>query len=147
MEHRAGEQIDREQIGDEQVDAEQVDDERTWLTRRLFPDGTDPDARFTLANERTFLAWIRTSLALLGGGVALEAFALDIPAIVRTPAAIMLVVLALIITTSALVRWRRVENAMRHRRSLPAPGAAILLTIGMVVATCVLLGLFWQIGG
>jgi putative membrane protein len=32
--------------------------------------GEEPDYRFTLANERTFLAWIRTSLALLAGGVA-----------------------------------------------------------------------------
>lgn len=30
----------------------------------------EPDYRFTLANERTFLAWIRTALALLAGGVA-----------------------------------------------------------------------------
>ncbi|WP_283215114.1 DUF202 domain-containing protein [Pseudofrankia sp. DC12] len=32
--------------------------------------GTDPDYRFSLANERTFLAWIRTALALLAGGIA-----------------------------------------------------------------------------
>ena len=32
--------------------------------------GEDPDPRFTLANERTFLAWIRTAMALIGGGLA-----------------------------------------------------------------------------
>ncbi|MEI2422188.1 DUF202 domain-containing protein, partial [Arthrospira platensis SPKY2] len=31
--------------------------------------GTDPDYRFSLANERTFLSWIRTSLALVAGGL------------------------------------------------------------------------------
>ena len=36
--------------------------------------GTEPDPRFTLANERTFLAWIRTSLAMVAGGIAVEAF-------------------------------------------------------------------------
>ena len=46
------------------------------LLQRLFPDdprsvGEEPDYRFTLANERTFLAWIRTALALIAGGVAL----------------------------------------------------------------------------
>jgi putative membrane protein len=35
-------------------------------------EGTEPDYRFTLANERTFLAWIRTALALLAGGVLLH---------------------------------------------------------------------------
>ena len=45
-----------------------------WVYRH----GTEPDPRFTLANERTFLAWIRTALALIAGGVALEALALTV---------------------------------------------------------------------
>jgi putative membrane protein len=47
---------------------------RSRLAEKLLPGGTEPDPRFTLANERTFLAWIRTSLALLAGGIAVEAF-------------------------------------------------------------------------
>ena len=35
-------------------------------------DGDEPDYRFTLANERTFLAWVRTALGLLAGGVAVR---------------------------------------------------------------------------
>lgn len=38
-------------------------------------EGCEPDYRFSLANERTFLAWIRTSIALLASGVVLEQFA------------------------------------------------------------------------
>ena len=38
------------------------------------PEGEEPDPRFTLANERTFLAWIRTALALVASGIGLEAF-------------------------------------------------------------------------
>jgi hypothetical protein len=42
---------------------------------RWHEEGTDPDYRFSLANERTFLAWIRTALAILAGAVLLKQFA------------------------------------------------------------------------
>ena len=41
---------------------------REGLTSRAV--GRDPNPRFTLANERTFLAWNRTAMALIGGGLA-----------------------------------------------------------------------------
>jgi len=44
-----------------------------WINRRL-SNGTDPDPRFSLANERTFLAWIRTALGLIALGVAVATF-------------------------------------------------------------------------
>lgn len=49
---------------------------------RTDPDAA-PDPRFTLANERTFLAWIRTSLALLASGVAVDAFVTSVDAAVE----------------------------------------------------------------
>jgi putative membrane protein len=52
----------------------------------VFRAGSEPDARFSLANERTFLAWIRTGLALLAGGVALEALGLGIAPLASLPA-------------------------------------------------------------
>lgn len=120
---------------------------RSWLTRKLFPDGVEPDPRFTLANERTFLAWIRTGLALLGGGIALEAFALDVPAVVRTPASAILVLTSLVVSATAMVRWRNVEMAMRRRLPLPAPTLTLVLTVGLTVATVVLLAIFVSIDG
>lgn len=120
---------------------------RSWLTRTLFPDGEDPDPRFTLANERTFLAWIRTGLALLGGGIALEAFALGIPSVVRTPAAVILVLTALLISATSIFRWRSVERAMRRRDPLPAPALTLVLTVGLTVATVVLLAIFVSLEG
>jgi putative membrane protein len=82
--------------------------------------GEEPDYRFTLANERTFLAWVRTALALLAGGVLLEQFATTLqPRIVIVALAIGLAVLACVLCTVAYVRWRANEIAMRHARPLP----------------------------
>ncbi len=41
---------------------------RRW-PRRVYGVGVEPDPRFTFTNERTLLAWIRTSLALLATAV------------------------------------------------------------------------------
>lgn len=67
---------------------------RSRFAERLLPGGTEPDPRFTLANERTFLAWIRTSLALLAGGIAVEAFTTDVfPEPIRRGLSVLLLLL------------------------------------------------------
>ena len=38
----------------------------------VYRDGQEPDPRFSLANERTFLAWIRTALALAAAAIGLD---------------------------------------------------------------------------
>lgn len=109
-------------------------------TRRGWEDavlggGEEPDARFTLANERTFLAWTRTSLAFLAGGIALGAFPLaEISDEVRTLTAIFVVAVGVLISGGAAVRWLRVERAMRHGRPLPIPGIVPLLSFAAVGA-------------
>ncbi|MCD2262604.1 DUF202 domain-containing protein [Dietzia aurantiaca] len=110
-----------------------------WRPRAL-RDGQEPDPRFTLANERTFLAWIRTSLGLTAGAVALEAFAGDeIPEIIRTPLACILLVLAAVLAIVAFRRWIRIEFAMRHKQPLPMPQASILLALGISIGAVVLI--------
>ena len=113
--------------------------EQGWRPRAL-RDGEEPDPRFTLANERTFLAWIRTSLGLTAGAVALEAFAGDeIPEIIRTPLACILLVLAGLLAIVAFRRWIRIEVALRHQRPLPMPQASILLVLGIAAGAVVLM--------
>jgi putative membrane protein len=77
------------------------------------------DYRFSLANERTFLAWIRTALALLAGGVAAaKALEFHHPLwrwVVAGPPILAAGLLAL----DATVRWRTYETAMRSGRRLP----------------------------
>lgn len=113
-------------------------DHRGWLARRIFPDGTTPDPRFSLANERTFLSWIRTALALLAGGIAVEAFAvLEDP--YRKGVAILLLVLGMLVSGGAFARWIGVERAMRHQAPLPLPLIAPVLGIGAALGALVVI--------
>jgi len=120
-------------------------DQRT--TGRRFPRwvygvGAEPDARFSLANERTFLAWARTGLALLAGGVALEALQLPVQAGLRLAAAVVLVVIGALAPAVAWWGWARAERAMRRGDPLPAPVGFVLLVVGVLVAgVLVLIGL------
>ncbi|RZU62819.1 YidH family protein [Zhihengliuella halotolerans] len=113
---------------------------RGWLAERLLPGGTEPDPRFTLANERTFLAWIRTSLAFLAGGIALEAFALDLfNEDFRRGLAAFIIGVGLLIALGAGVRWLRVEHRMRQRKPLPLPLIVPLLGLGSALAAATIL--------
>jgi putative membrane protein len=107
---------------------------RSRLTAKVLRGGSEPDPRFTLANERTFLAWIRTSLALLAGGVAVEAFMGDFfgPEL-RKSVSVLLLVLALLIGGGSFFRWLNVERSMRHKSPLPLPWVAPLLAVGAAV--------------
>jgi len=105
--------------------------------RRVYERGQEPDARFTLANERTFLAWIRTSLALLAGGVALEALGLGMHPGFRHAASILLIVAGLLTPVQAWLGWMRTERSLRESTPLGPPWIAIPLVL-VVVATGVL---------
>jgi putative membrane protein len=100
----------------------------------VYEAGEDPDPRYSLANERTFLAWVRTSLAILAGGVALQALEVPEPRWLRTTLALILILLGGLTTALALVRWARVERAIRTRQPLPA------FTLGFVMVVAVVLG-------
>ncbi|MDD2056650.1 DUF202 domain-containing protein [Pseudomonas sp. GD03860] len=110
---------------------------------RLLAGGSEPDPRFTLANERTFLAWIRTALALLAGGIAVQAFTLDVfTPVVRTMLSVALLLMAMLISGSACQRWLNVERALRNKAPLPLPLLVPLLSIGSALVTLTLIGVF-----
>lgn len=114
--------------------------------RKRFPaavyrEGREPDARFSLANERTFLAWIRTSLALLAAGVALAALGSGIQPTLRLAASVLLILTGIATPAQAWLGWMRSERALR--RGTPLPAAVLSLPIGIavvVVGLLVLLG-------
>jgi putative membrane protein len=96
--------------------------------------GEEPDPRFSLANERTALAWMRTGLALVAGGVAIVSFA----SVATLPRWAPLVGAAAcvgggLLSVRAVSAWARVERALRLRQPLPSPRALVLLAGGVVV--------------
>ena len=107
--------------------------------RRILGGGQEPDPRFTLANERTFLAWIRTGLAFIAGAVAIEGFNLDLAESTRTMLVVLLICIGVAVALGAGARWLRVERAMRHGRPLPFPILIPFLVIGSVLAASALL--------
>src|SRR5256885_2219957 len=70
---------------------------------------TPPDYRFSLANERTFLAWLRTALALVGGGLAVAQFLGA--GVVRTVLAVALLGLGALVAVWSVAHWARTERA------------------------------------
>ena len=99
----------------------------------VFDHGHEPDARFSLANERTFLAWIRTSLALIAAGVALEALQLPIEPALRLASAFLFLVLGIVAPAHAWFSWIRTERALRESKPLPGPGFSGILAAGVIV--------------
>lgn len=100
----------------------------------VYDEGAEPDYRFSFANERTFLAWIRTSLALLAAAVALDVVDLAWSSDVRRLLAGVLIGLGLVAAVLAWVRWALAERAVRRQDPLPALGFALLFTLGLVLA-------------
>lgn len=95
--------------------------------------GEEPDPRFTLANERTFLAWNRTALALIGGGLAVGQL-LDFGSpVARLIAAIAPILLGAVLARISLRRWRAVQRAMRLGQPLPLSETVPTLALGVVL--------------
>lgn len=83
-------------------------------------EGQEPDYRFSLANERTFLAWIRTALAMVAGGVLLRHLVgIDATGWVVIAVSATLAVSGAVLGAIAFYRWKGHEIAMRHGRPLP----------------------------
>ncbi len=102
------------------------------------PEEREPDYRFTLANERTFLAWLRTALALLAAAVAVVQLVprLDVPG-ARKALGLVLVLLSLSASGGSVLRWRAVERAMRRDEPLPRVRTTWILACGLCLVALV----------
>src|ERR671930_1382686 len=93
--------------------------------------GEEPDERFTLANERTYLAWIRTSLALIGGGLAAGQLLEFQSTAARLIVALPPIVLGAALALTSYRRWEANQRALRLGQPLPAAGPPRILAAGI----------------
>jgi putative membrane protein len=100
-------------------------------------EGSEPDYRFTLANERTFLAWIRTALGLLAGGVAVRQLVDPFEiAGARTALALLAIAGSTVLAVGGYLRWVGVQRAVRRGEPLP-PAQLVPLVAAGLAATAV----------
>jgi putative membrane protein len=108
-------------------------------------DGTEPDARFTFANERTFLAWNRTALALVVAGLAIAQLLPPFPGVPfgRHLLAVPLICLGAIVSVAGYLEWQRDQRALRLGQPLPPSLLPRILAVSIsgiaVAATVVML--------
>lgn len=124
----------------------QTEDASARWPRWVYGVGDEPDPRFSLANERTFLAWIRTGLAFVTAGLAIAALAHFAPETGRRFIIAGMVMLAcgVLCGFTGFSRWARNERAMRLGTQLGRPTVLPMLSVILLLiaglATFSLLG-------
>jgi putative membrane protein len=120
------------------VSGQPAREDRRW-PRRVYAVGHEPDPRFSFANERTFLAWIRTGLGFLAAGVAIAAVSRlsDQLRLEVRAASILLVVCGIGCGIGAITRWMRNERAMRLDEPLHSSPLLLVLTGAVVIVAVI----------
>lgn len=104
--------------------------------------GTDPDVRFSYANERTFLAWNRTALAMITAGLAITQLLppFDVPG-GRRMIGLPLIAIGTLVSIASFFQWQRNERAMRLGEPLPRSILPVLVAAAVAVSSVVALTL------
>ncbi len=113
--------------------------------------GTEPDVRFTLANERTFLAWSRTALALVAAGLAVAQLLPPFPHVPwgRSVIATPLILLGAVLSAMSYLEWRHNQRAIRSGMPMPHTQLPRILavTIGVVALIAAAVDLYSKASG
>lgn len=101
---------------------------------------TEPDYRYSLANERTYLAWVRTGLALIAGGIGIRIFISDAGGSwLLYIAALGSCLLGGVLTVTSYRHWIDVQKSMETGAPLPTQRGPLILTIGVVALMVVVM--------
>jgi putative membrane protein len=120
---------------------------REAATMKISRLGEAPDYRFSLANERTFLAWIRTALGFLAAGVGLDQLAPDFATpLIRELLALLLCLFAGGLAIYGYLRWLRNEKAMRLKEDLPYTRTLLVISLILTLVAAVVMVLVFYAG-
>src|SRR5580698_5312539 len=109
--------------------------------RAAAPD-TEPDARYTFANERTFLAWTRTGLAFIVAGLGIVQLLPPFPGVPwgRHLLGVPLIVLGAVIAVVGYYQWTGNQRALRRREPVlrsVLPKILVVSIVGMAVVAAI----------
>src|SRR3984957_3218609 len=108
------------------------------VTDNAPPREAEPDARFTYANERTFLAWNRTALALIATGVAATQLLPDFHVSGgRRILGLPLIALGAMVAVTSFRHWKANQRAMRRGETIPRSPMPLVLSVGIGVVAVI----------
>lgn len=102
--------------------------------RGVYDVGGEPDPLYSLANERTYLSWLRFAVTMLAGAVAIDRLFLEHPWFGSEILALGLVAIAYGTCGLGVRRWLATERALRRRQPLPGFGAPLLVIVAILLA-------------
>ncbi len=124
----------RDGVADNEVVVPDGDAERgSRFPRGVYDVGREPDPLYSLANERTYLSWLRFAVTLLAGAVAIDRLFLEHPWFGSEILALGLVAIAFVACGVGVRRWWATERALRRRQPLPGFGAPLLGTVAILL--------------
>jgi putative membrane protein len=113
------------------------------------PGANEIDPRLHYANERTFLAWIRTALALITAGLVVTQL---LPAFKfaggRRIVGLPLILLGIVLALASFRTWEANEAAMEAHRPLPRSRLPMVVAVGvgLVAAAALVFGAWGGVG-
>lgn len=122
-------------MADNEVMAFESDSERgSRFPCGVYDVGREPDPLYSLANERTYLSWLRFAVTLLAGAVAIDRLLVEHPWAGSEISALGLVAIAFGTCGVGVRRWLVTERALRRRLPLPGFGAPLLVFVAILLA-------------